>query len=185
MIGLIALVIGLRRMGRPRSAALAGFGALALVLSYRKLFSISDSVYVAPPLLFAVVSGIGLLRELVVSQRARATRLRLRRWMQLALVCLIFVSFADRIVLYPSEDRVILPGTEGMLSARSETVLTLSLLSEAIRRQTAPADGLVVIPEGEVLNYLSGRRNPRVPRAFLGIGNGGLEQSNVPPFWPS
>lgn len=167
MIGLIALVFGLRRMGRPRSAALAGFGALALVLSYRKLFSISDSVYVAPPLLFAVVSGIGLLRELVVSQRARATRLRLRRWMQLALVCLIFVSFADRIVLYPSEDRVILPGTEGMLSARSETVLTLSLLSEAIRRQTGSADGLVVIPEGEVLNYLSGRRNPLRHKLYI------------------
>jgi hypothetical protein len=167
LIGLLAIVFGLRRSSGPRSAAFAGFGSLALVLSYRKLFSISDSAYVAPPLLFAVVSGLGLLRELVASKRARAARLRLRRWVQLALVCLIFVSFSDRIVLYASEDRVVLPGTEGMLSARSETVRTLSLLSEAIRRQTGPADGLVVFPEGVVLNYLSGRRNPLRHKLYI------------------
>ncbi len=167
LIGLLAVVFGLRRSPGPRSAALAGFGSLALVLSYRKLFSISDSAYVAPPLLFAVVSGLGLLRELVASKRAGAVRARLRRWIQLALVCLIFGSFADRIVLYASEDRVALPGTEGMLSARSETVRTLSLLSEAIRRRTGPADGLVVFPEGEVLNYLSGRRNPLRHKLYI------------------
>ncbi|HJW14759.1 MAG TPA: hypothetical protein VJ776_08685, partial [Thermoanaerobaculia bacterium] len=160
LIGLFAVFFGFRRWGGPKSAALAGFGSLALVLSYRKLFSISDSAYVAPPLLFAVVSGLGLLREIVASKRARMPRLRVRRWIQLALVCLVFVSFADRIVLYGSDDRVTLPGTEGMLSARSETVQTLSMLSEAIRRRTGPAEGLVVFPEGEVLNYLSGRRNP-------------------------
>jgi hypothetical protein len=160
LIGLLALAFGLRRSSGPKAAALAGFGSLAMVLSYRKLFSISDSAYVAPPLLFAVVSGLGLLRELVAGRRARAARNRLRRWIQLALVCLIFVSFADRIVLYSSENRVILPGTEGMLSARPETVRTLTRLSEAIRRHTGPEEGLVVFPEGEVLNYLSGRRNP-------------------------
>jgi hypothetical protein len=165
--GLIALVFGLRRMGRPRSAALAGFGALALVLSYRKLFSISDSAYVAPPLLFAVVSVLGLLRELVLSERARATRVRLRGWIRFVLVFLILLSFSDRITLYASDDRVVLPGTEGMLSAKSDLVRTLSLLSETIRRETRPDEGLVVFPEGEVINYLTGRRNPLRHKLYI------------------
>ena len=121
----------------------------------------------APPLLFAIVSGLGLLRELVVSEHARATRVRLRRWIQFVLVFLILFSFSDRIILYVSEDRVVLPGTEGMLSANADLVRTLTLLSETIRRQTGADEGLVVFPEGEVLNYLSGRRNPLRHKLYI------------------
>ena len=34
------------------------------------------------------------------------------------------------------------------------------LLSQAIRRRIGPDEGLIVFPEGEVLNFLSARRNP-------------------------
>ena len=167
LLGPMALVVGLRRRGGPRSGALAGFGSLALVLSYRKLFSISDSAYVAPPQLFALVSALGLLRELVVSQPVRAARIRLRLWTRVTLACLVFVSFADRTAVYANDPRVPLPGTDGMLSATPESVRTLTLLSETIGRRTGPQDGLVVFPEGEVLNYLSGRRNPIRDKLYI------------------
>ncbi len=160
LIGLAAVFLGVRRRGGPHSAALCAFGAVAVVLSYRKPFSIEDSAYVAPPMLFVIVSGLGVLHELILSERVRVARARLRRWFELALVALIFCGFVDRIALYGADDRVILPGTDGMLSARAETAQTLSLLAEAVRQRTREGDGLVVFPEGEVLNYLSGRRNP-------------------------
>ena len=167
LFGPVAVVAALRRPGKPGSGALAGFGALAFVLSYRKLFSIGDSAYVAPPLLFALVSGAGLLALLVASQHEAAARRRLRRGVRVVLACLILASFADRIALYASDGRAILPGTEGMLSARPETVRTLSLISENVRRRTAPHESLVVFPEGEVLNYLSKRRNPLRNRLYI------------------
>lgn len=167
MIGLAAIWLGLRQKGGPRSAALCAFGALAVVLSYRKLFSIEDSAYVAPPLLFVIVSGFGILRELVASERARAARVRLRRWLEIALAALVFCAFADRTALYAADERVILPGTGGMLSARSETAETLMFLTRTIRQRTGSEDGLVVFPEGEVLNYLSGRRNPIRNKLYL------------------
>jgi hypothetical protein len=92
---------------------------------------------------------------------------RLRRWLELALVALIFCGFIDRIVLYAADDRVSLPGTGGMISARAETAETLTLLSRTIRKRTGKGDGLVVFPEGEVLNYLSGRRNPIRHKLYL------------------
>jgi hypothetical protein len=70
-------------------------------------------------------------------------------------------------MIYVSEDRVVLPGTEGMLSAKADLVRTLSLLSETIRRETRPDDGLVVFPEGEVLNYLTERRNPLRHKLYI------------------
>ncbi len=167
MIGLAAVFQGLRRKGGPHSAALCAFGALAVVLSYRKLFSIEDSAYVAPPLLFVIVSGAGILREMVASERVRVTRVRLQRWLELSLVVLIFCGFIDRIVLYAADDRVILPGTDGMLSARAETAETLSLLAGTIRKQTREGEGLVVFPEGEVLNALTGRRNPIRQKLYI------------------
>lgn len=166
-IGLGAVLFGLRRREGPQAAALCAFGALAVVLSYRKLFSIEDSAYVAPPLLFVVVSGLGILREIVVSERLRAPRLRLRRWLELTLAVLVFFAFTDRIVQYAADGRVILPGTGGMLSAGAETADALTLLSRTIRQRTGEGDGLVVFPEGEVLNYLSARRNPIRYKLYL------------------
>lgn len=167
LIGLAAFLFGLRRLGRPRSAALCAFGALAVVLSYRKFFSIEDFPYVAPPLLFAVVSGLGILHELVASESLRASRLRHRRWLVLILGALILLSFADRIVSYGKDDGVIVPGTGKMLSADAETARMLGLLSKAIRERTLEHDGLVVFPEGEVLNAISGRRNPLRHKLYL------------------
>jgi hypothetical protein len=160
LVGFAAVFLGVRRRGGPHSAALCAFGAVAAVLSYRKPFSIEDSAYVAPPILFVIVSGVGILHELVASEGARVARVRLRRWLKLALAVLIFWGFVDRIALYAADDRVILPGTNGMLSARAETAQTLTLLAETVRQRTREGEGLVVFPEGEVLNYLSGRRNP-------------------------
>ena len=160
LVGLAAVFLGVRRRGGPHSAALCAFGAVAVVLSYRKPFSIEDSAYVAPPILFVIVSGVGILHELIVSEHVGVARVRLRRWLELALALLVFWGFVDRIALYAEDDRVILPGTDGMLSARAETAQTLRLLAESVRQRTREGEGLVVFPEGEVLNYLSGRRNP-------------------------
>ncbi len=167
VIGLAALIFGLRRAGSLRPAALAGFGSLTLVLSYRKLFSISDSPYVAPPLLFALVAAAGFLHEWALSQRTREGRAALRRWHQVAIACLVGVSFLDRLAVYAEDGRVPIPGTDRMLSARVETVQTLTLLSQTIRDKTKPGDGLVVIPEGEILNYLSDRPNPIPHKLYL------------------
>jgi hypothetical protein len=43
----------------------------------------------------------------------------------------------------------------------------LTVLAETVRRKTAPPDGLIVIPEGEILNYLSGRRNPIPHKLYI------------------
>ena len=167
LIGLAALIFGLRRLGGPRSAALCAFGILAVVLSYRKLFSIEDFPYVAPPLLFVLVSGLGILHGLVASESLRATRLRLRHWLMLAIALLVFVSFVDRIVSYARDDRVIVSGTGEMLSADIATARMLRLLSETIRERTREHDGLVVFPEGEVLNAVTGRANPLRHKLYL------------------
>ena len=167
VMGLVAVAFGLRRAGRLRPAALAGFGSLALVLSYRKLFSISDSPYVAPPLLFALVAAAGVLREWALAQRTREGRVGLKRWHRVAIACLVGVCFIDRLAIYVQDDRVPIPGTGAMLSARFEAVRTLTLLSETIRDRTKPGDGLAVFPEGEVLNYLTERRNPIRHKLYL------------------
>jgi len=167
LIGCAALFFGLRRGGGPRSAALCAFGALAIVLSYRKFFSIEDFPYVAPPLLFVVISGLGVLHELVVLERPFAPRRRLRRALRVALAALVFASFADRIASYAADDRIPLPGTGGMLSAEGGTVKTLGLLAQAIRERTGAGDGLVVFPEGEVLNAVTGRANPLRHKLYI------------------
>ena len=170
-IGLAAVIVGmvlaLRGTSRVRSAALVGFGSLALILSYRKLFSIADSPYVAPPLLFALISGAGLLHECVLTQQTRQNRVRLAGWHRVALACLVCLSFLDRMTVYEQDDRVAVPGTGGMLSEKSDSVRTLTLLAQTIRQKTAPGPGLVVIPEGELLNYLSSRRNPIPHKLYL------------------
>src|ERR1700675_4218071 len=60
LVCLAGLGAGLwRRRGSP-AAALAACGLLGAMLSYRRLFHIGDSAYVAPPLLFAFVFAAGL-----------------------------------------------------------------------------------------------------------------------------
>lgn len=54
-----------------------------------------------------------------------------------------------------------------MLSARPPLVRELIGLALEIRRRTAPGDGLVVFPEGEILNLLSSRRNPLRHKLYI------------------
>ncbi len=167
VIGPVAVVLGLLRGGGPRSAALAAYGAMAMMLSYRRFFNIEDLPYVAPALLFGLVAALASLRELVVLQRTSATRIRLQRCFQFLLAGLIVVSFSDRIIGYAHDARVAVPGTEGMLSAPPDTARTLSTLSAAIRSRTGPTEGLAVFPEGEILNFLSRRPNPLRHKLYL------------------
>src|SRR5439155_1781123 len=66
-----------------------------------------------------------------------------------------------------TDDRVRIPGTGGFLSARAELARDIEGLAAAIRSSSRPADGLVVFPEGEVLNFLSARRNPIRHKLYL------------------
>jgi hypothetical protein len=178
LVCLAALAAGLLRPRGPRAAALVGFGLLGLLAFHRKLFHIADSGYVAPPILFAFVCAAGLLRMLVLG-KPRALRLRFRTILLGALALLIGFAFLTRAIQYSSDARVPVPGTAGMLSAPPATARDLALVAAAIRAETSEEDGLVVIPEGEVLNYLSGRVNPM--RHKLSIP-GYLRESNEEDF---
>jgi hypothetical protein len=61
---------------------------------------------------------------------------------------------------YAADDRVPIPGTGGCLSASRAFTAEIEGLVRTIRERTRPGDGLVVAPEGAVLNFLAGRRNP-------------------------
>jgi hypothetical protein len=166
-VGLAAVVVGVRRGPGASGAALAAVGVLSLLLSYRKLFSIGDFPYVAPPLLFALVCLAGLLRQAIVAQRERALRLPLRRALALAPLLLTAFAFAARLDQFLADRRVPVEGTQGMLSVSPVTERRLLDLVEAIRRETAPTDGLVVLPEGELLNFLARRSNPMRHKLYL------------------
>lgn len=167
LVCLIAFAAGLTVAAGPRAAALSAFGLTGLLLSYRRPFHIGDSAYVGPPLLFALVCGIGLLRLAVVSEKDGFARRRLRRALLVGIASVAALAFGGRLLQYASDSREAVPGTEGMLSARPAVARELTGLALAVRRQTAPAEGLVVFPEGEVLNLLSGRRNPIRHKLYL------------------
>lgn len=54
-----------------------------------------------------------------------------------------------------------------MLAARPELAARLERIAGLVRERTGPGDGLVAIPEGEILNALSGRPNPVRYKLFL------------------
>ena len=157
---LLALGAGLLRRRGPRAAALVAFGCLGLLASHRRLFHIADAGYVAPPLLIAIVCTAGLLRVLVAGETRRIVRVRFRGALDGALAALIAVSFLGRTIQYAGDDRVPVPGTGGMLSALPSMAGELTAVAGAVRARTRPGDGLVVIPEGGVINFLAGRPNP-------------------------
>jgi hypothetical protein len=159
LICLAALAAGLARQRGPRAAALAAFGCMGLLASHRRLFHIGDSGYVAPPLLFALVCAAGLLRRLVVLEKEQLLRFRFRAIVDGALVLLIGLAFLGRTIQYSSDERVPVPGTGGMLSALPGTARDLALVAAMVRAETSESGGLVVLPEGGVLNYLAGRPN--------------------------
>ncbi|MEX1245439.1 MAG: hypothetical protein WEB59_10590 [Thermoanaerobaculia bacterium] len=157
---LLALGAGLVRRRGPRAAALVAFGCLGLLASHRRLFHIADAGYVAPPLLIAIVCAAGLLRVLVAGETKRLVRVRFRAALDGALAALIAISFLGRTMQYAADDRVPVPGTGGMLSALPSTAGELTTVAAAVRAETREGDGLVVIPEGGVVNFLAGRPNP-------------------------
>jgi hypothetical protein len=63
-----------------------------------------------------------------------------------------------------------------MLSARPEVARQIEDVAKLLRAKTAEGDGLVVFPEGEVLNFLAGRPNPIRHKLYLpGYLNRGKE----------
>jgi hypothetical protein len=152
---------------------------MGLLSSHRRLFHLADAGYVAPPLLFAVVSAAGLLRIMVVREPRRALRLRLRAALGAALALLIGLAYVSRAIHYGADERVPIPGTGGMLSARPEISRELAAVAAAVRARTRENDGLVVLPEGGVLNYLAGRANPMRQKIAI---PGYLRESNEKSF---
>jgi hypothetical protein len=167
LVGLAGLAAGLLRRRGSGAAALAACGALGLMLSYRRPFHIGDSAYVAPPLLFAFVCAAGLLRIAAARLRSRSARGRLAASYRWVVGALAAAGFAARAWQYAGIEGVPIAGTSGMLTARPELAREIEELGASIRGRTSEDGGLVVFPEGEVLNFLSSRPNPIRHRLYL------------------
>lgn len=159
VVCITAAVLALARR-TPSSAGLLGFGIAGALLSYRRPFHIGDAAYVGPPLLFAFICAAGIVYRLVDREEDSAARDRLQRYAGAAVLLLVVIAFAGRTLGYRDDERIALPGTQGMLSARPELVRRFDAVARAIRRESRSGEGLVVFPEGEILNYLTGRPNP-------------------------
>jgi len=162
-----SILFGLRLPAGRQRAALVGFGAVGLLFSYRKLLLIDDSPYVGPPLLFALACAIGMAGAAVQSERDPAVRRRLRNGLCAALIFLAAFAFVGRWMHYSSDERVPVPGTNEMVFTSPGIAREMTLLVAAIRRETGPREGLVVFPEGEIVNYLAGRPNPIRHKLYL------------------
>ena len=155
-----------RRRGSP-AAALAASGLLGVLLSYRRPFHIGDSAYVGPPLAFAFVCAAGLLRLSAAWPKGAGARLRIGRAYRGIVAALVVGAFAGRGWQYASLEGAPIAGTAGMLSARPEVSREIEELAALVKGRTQGGDGLVVFPEGEVLNLLSSRRNPIRHKLYL------------------
>jgi len=164
---LLALGTGALRRGRPRAAALGGFGLLGLMAAHRRPFHIGDTPYVAPQLLFAFTCLAGVLHVLALSvaRKSPDERRRLMRVGRSALAVLLVAAFAARISEYASAERVWIAGTGRMLSASEQTASEIVATAEAVR--AAGGSTLVVFPEGQVLNYLAGKPNPLRQKLYI------------------
>jgi len=158
---------GLLARSSPRAAALTGFGVSGLIASHRRPFFVEDAPYVAPSLLFALVCAAGLWAFAVARQPIERGRVRLDTALRTVLCLLIALAFAARFIEYADDDRVPIASTAGILSARAERAREIEELATAVRAVTREGDGLVIFPEGEVLNFLSGRRNPLRHKLYL------------------
>ena len=167
LVCLAALAAGLRRRHGSQAAALAACGFLGLVLSYRRLFHIGDSAYVGPPLIFALISAAGLLHVAIGLRRRAVERWRLAAALRWTVAALVVLAFVGRLWQYASIEAVPVSGTGRMLSAIPETAREIEELSAAIRAASATGEGLVVFPEGELLNFLSGCPNPIRHKLYL------------------
>lgn len=176
----VSFVVALCSGRTPVATALFGFGMLGLLLSHRRFFFIGDGPYVGPPLLFAMVCASGLISMVVSREPNSGAREGLRRGVTVLVVLLIGFAFAARLVEYDRDTRMPIRGTAGLLSARPELVREIEDLGAAIRAGSSDDEGLVVFPEGEILNFLSGRRNPIRHKLYLpGYVNAGNEREIV------
>ena len=158
-----ALVAGWRGGRTPRAAALVGVGAMGLLASHRRLFFLGDAPYVAPPLLFAFAAGAGLLWLFVRDEASPEDRPRLEFACCAAVAGLAALTFASRILTYGtygSAERVPIGGTAGMLTAPPGTARAIESVASSVRERTPSGSGMVVFPEGELLNFLAERPNP-------------------------
>lgn len=174
LVCIAALVVGWRD-----SAALAGFGWMGLLASHRRVFFLDDAPYVAPPLLFAFVCAAGLLARAVARQPSPAARARLSAAFSASVAAFAVLAFAGRFYGYASDssERVAIRGTAGMLSAHPDLARRIEDTAAAIRRETPEGSGLAVFPEGELLNFLSGRPNAARQKLYL---PGYLTDANEP-----
>ena len=167
LVCLAALVRGLREGRSARAASLAGFGAMGLLASHRRFFFIGDAPYVGPPLLFAFAAAAGLAALLAEDEAPPEERPRLAAAYRAALGAALALAFASRLAFYAGEDRVAIRGTAGMLTAPPETARAIEEVARAAAAATPPGSGLVVFPEGELVNFLSGRPNPLRHELYL------------------
>jgi hypothetical protein len=161
----IACIVAIARR-RSRSVALLPFGLTGLLLHHRRPFFITDAPYVAPPLLFSFVCAAGLITVLMENEEMQR-RSRLRNAFAGAVAALIVAAFAARIAQYREDRRVPVAGTDGMLSAQPHLAGEIEELAAQVRGDTMAEDGLVVFPEGEVLNFLTQRRNPLRHKLYI------------------
>ncbi len=157
---LAAIVAGFLRRGRPSGAALAACGLVGLLAFHRRPFHIVDGAYVGPPLLFALVGGVGLLHLASASAGRGADRRRLAVANSAGLAVLIAAAFGWRMTQYLGDERVPVAGTRGMLSASPTRAGEIADAVRAIRERARPADELVVLPEGQLFNALTGLPDP-------------------------
>ena len=153
LVCLASAVLVLAKRARER-AALFGFGLAGTLLFYRRPFHIGDSAYVGPPLVFAFLCAAGLVQWVLDHEQDLRSRERLRTCATVTVLMLTVFGFVGRATGYREDERIAIAGTGGMLSALPE------FLTRAIRRETRADEGLVVFPEGELLNYLTRRHNP-------------------------
>jgi len=164
---LTAFLVGTLRREHAHGFPLMAFGLMGLLVSHRRFFHIGDSWYVGNPLAFALVCGAGLLHFSITAQTSRSRRTRLSIFVASGIALLVCLAFLGRFLQYRSDERVPIPGTGGMLSARPALARDITELAETIRHTTRPDEGLVVFPEGELLNFLSERRNPSRYKMYL------------------
>ncbi len=168
--------LGLRTPRGTLAAALGGFGTAGVLTCVRRPFFLSDAPYVAPPVLFAIVCAAAALAR-ALAAREPGARPALSLWLSRAVATLAAGLFVVRAFQYVGEERTPIAGTHGMLGARSETARRIENVAALLRERTSPGDGVVVLPEGEVLNFLSGRPNPIRHKLYL---PGYLSRENEP-----
>jgi hypothetical protein len=174
-VSLFGLLAGFLRRGRPGAAALAGYGLLGLLAAHRRPFHIADTPYVAPQLLFAFACAAGLLHLAAATRRRGEERRSFTRIGVVALSLLVAAAFAFRIRQYGEMEIVWIPGTGRMLSAGAPLAAEIVTTADAVR--TAGTNSLVVFPEGQILNFLSGKPNPLRQKLYI---PGYLRASNEP-----